>query len=68
MVVGGLLLSSSAFHHGVSRFIVIIISFSKVFEFLIHEHMLYYFTCKLNPGQHGSQKRSSGTGSEQTDF
>jgi hypothetical protein len=27
-------------------------NFSKVFEFLMHDHLSYYLKCKLNPRQH----------------
>jgi hypothetical protein len=36
-------------------------NFSKVFEFVVHSQMSYYFTSKLNPNQHGFVKMKSTT-------
>jgi hypothetical protein len=41
------------------RPISILNTFSELFEFVIHEHVSYYFKSKLNPSQHGFMKSKS---------
>jgi hypothetical protein len=43
------------------RSVLLLDSFSKVFAFLIHEHLSYYFKRKLNSSQHGFFSQSKST-------
>jgi hypothetical protein len=41
------------------RPISILNTFSKIFEFVIHEYVSYYFKSKINPSEHGFMKSKS---------
>jgi hypothetical protein len=41
------------------RHISILNNFSKIFEFVVYDHLYYFFKYRLNPTQHGFRKFSS---------